>query len=95
MYYKKAKTLHLTGVHVVVVFVCEHGAHGWEETEADQSHRQSWKEQLSDLRERGKDWGRQAGEEEEEEEEGKRGQLGQVKDSYMKNYNNQSPIELQ
>ena len=61
--------MHLTGVHGVVVFVGEHGAHGRQEAEADQSHRQSWKEQLSGLRERGKHRGRQAEEEEEERKE--------------------------
>lgn len=70
--------MYLTGVHMIAMFVGEHWAHGWEETEANQSRRQSWKEQLSGLRERGNDWGRQA--REEEEEEAKRWQLDQLND---------------
>lgn len=58
--------MYLTGVHPVAMFSGKHWAHGWEETEANQSHRQSWNKQLSGLRQRGKDWRRQAGEEEEE-----------------------------
>lgn len=60
--------MYLTRVHTVAMFVGKHWAHGWEETEANQSHGQSWNEKLSGLRQGGKSWGRQAGEEQEEEE---------------------------
>lgn len=56
--------MYLTGVHRVAMFVRKHWAHGWEETEANQGHRQGGKEQLSGLRQRGEGGGRQAGEDE-------------------------------
>lgn len=60
--------MYLTRVHTVAMFVGKHWAHGWEETEANQSQGQNWNEKLSGLRQGGKSWGRQAGEEQEEEE---------------------------